>query len=288
MNRPKCLLSIVCITLISLFWMLPALADQPPKPSATQPARPGDLSASQPTSQPATQPTSRPAGTERQLSALTPAPRTDKGWVARNNRFNEQAKKGDFGMIFLGDSITQGWENAGREVWDKFYAPRKALNLGIGGDRTQHVLWRIQHGNLDGLDKPAAPGQAVPRLVVLMIGTNNSNSQDHTAEEIADGIAAIVGELRHRLPQAKVLLLAVFPRGEKPDAQRAKIDQVNRLIARLADGKSVHYLDIGSKFLQPDGTISPAVMPDFLHLSPKGYETWAEAIEPKLKELLGE
>jgi beta-glucosidase len=275
MNRSNCLLPIVLIALISPFWMIETLAGDPPKSPATQP-----------TSRPADRPTTDPAPTTPRHSAVSPAPRTDEGWVTRNNRFNEQVKKGNFGMIFLGDSITQGWEDAGRDVWAKFYAPRKAINLGIGGDGTQHVLWRLQNGNLDGLDKPAGPGQAAPRLVVLMIGTNNSNAQDNTAKEIADGITAIVGELRQKLPKAKVLLLGIFPRGEKPGAQRAKIDEVNRLIATLADGKIVHYLDIGPKFLQPDGTISPTVMPDFLHLSPKGYEIWAESIEPKLKELL--
>lgn len=293
MNRANRLLSMLPVVLAAALWMHHALADQPPKPAAqptSQPVRATTQPAPQATSRPADRPTSGPttwpARTERRHSAVTPAPRTDEGWVTRNDRFNKQVEKGDFGMIFLGDSITQGWEKEGREVWDKFYAPRKALNLGIGGDRTQHVLWRIQHGNLDGLDKPAESGRAIPRVVVLMIGTNNSNGQDNTAEEIADGILAIVGELRQKLPQAKILLLGIFPRGEKPDAQRAKIEQVNGLIARLATGNMVHYLDIGPKFLRPDGTISPEIMPDFLHLSPKGYEIWAEEIEPKLKELV--
>lgn len=223
-------------------------------------------------------------------SATEPASRSDERWTKRHESFNERAKqgaeKGDIGVIFLGDSITEGWEGAGAEVWRAKYAPRNAVNMGIGGDRTQHVLWRLEHGNVDGLDKPKSG--AAPRVVVLMIGTNNSNGKDNTAEEIADGIKAVVGELRERLPEAKVLLLGVFPRGEKPNPQREKNAQASALAAKIADGKSVHYLDIGSAFLEKDGSLSKAVMSDFLHLSPDGYKRWADAIEPKLKELLGE
>ena len=121
-----------------------------------------------------------------------------------------------------------------------------------------------------------------------MIGTNNSNGADNSAEEIADGVAAIVHKLRELLPETKVLLLAIFPRNEKPDAQREKITQTNAAIAKLADGKDVHFLDIGPKFLKEDGTLSADIMPDRLQLSPQGYQSWADAIEPKLKELLGE
>src|SRR5262249_35264815 len=144
-------------------------------------------------------------------------------------------------------------------AWDKHYASRKALNLGISGDQTQHVLWRLDHGNLDGL---------APKVAVVMIGTNNSGG-GQTAEEIAEGIQRITDKLGEKLPKTKVLLLAIFPRGEKPDPQRELIAAVNQKIAKLADGKRVHYLDIGPKFVGADGTIDKAVMPDFLHLSPK-------------------
>ena len=148
------------------------------------------------------------------------------------------------------------------------------------------MLWRLDHDNLDGLDRPAAPGQAVPRVVVLMIGTNNSNGDDNPAREIADGIIAIVTRLRVKLPHTKVLLLGIFPRGEKSDAQREKNAEASRLASSMATEKMIHYLDIGPKFLQPDGTLSKEIMPDLLHLSPQGYQIWAEAIEPKLKEML--
>ena len=232
---------------------------------------------------PATRPTTAPATQPAKLhSANTPAPRTDEGWIKRNKMFNDQAGKSQTDLIFLGDSITQGWEGEGKEVWAQHYANRHAVNLGIGGDRTQHVLWRIQNGNLKGLD--AHP----PKLVVLMIGTNNSNGDDNSAQEIADGITTIIKTLREKLPQTKVLLLSIFPRGEKPDAQREKNTKASALAAKAADGKMVYALDIGSKFLNADGTLSKDIMPDYLHLSPKGYGIWADAIEAKVKELMGE
>ncbi len=202
-----------------------------------------------------------------------------KGFLARHNRFNERVKKGGVDLLFIGDSITQGWEGEGKSVWAKQYEKRNAVNLGIGGDRTQHVLWRLANGNLEGIE---------PKAAVLMIGTNNSNGRDHTAEQIADGIKAIVAALREKLPKTKVLILAVFPRGEKPNPQREKNAKASELAGKLADDKHVFYLDIGPKFLAEDGTLSREVMPDLLHLSPKGYQIWADAIEPKLKELMGE
>ena len=210
-------------------------------------------------------------------SAVTPAPRPDDWWTKMHDGFNERAKKGDVELVFLGDSITQGW--ADNDTWKKYYGPRHAANFGIGGDRTQHVLWRLEHGNFDGIK---------PKLVVLMIGTNNSNGADNTAAEIADGIKAIVAGLREKLPDTKVLLLGIFPRGDKPNPQREKNAQASELASKIADDKHVFYLDIGSKFLEADGSLSKDVMPDYLHLSPKGYEIWADAIEPKVKELLGE
>ena len=212
-------------------------------------------------------------------SAVNPVPRDDR-WKKRHDLINERVKAmPDAKLVFIGDSITQGWEGNGREVWEKYYTPRKTLNLGIGGDRTQHVLWRLENGNLEGIK---------PKAAVIMIGTNNSNRQDNTAEEIADGITAIVHKLRKATPDTKILLLAVFPRGEKPNDQREKIAAVNKTVSKLDDGEHVFYLDIGANLMNPDGTITKDVMPDFLHLSKKGYEIWAQSIEAKLKGLLGE
>lgn len=222
----------------------------------------------------------KPATATLGPAATTPVPRDEK-WKVRHDKFNEQAKKGGYDLLFIGDSITQGWEGAGKEVWAKRYAPRKALNLGIGGDRTQHVIWRLQNGNLEGI---------APKAAVIMIGTNNSGSD--SAEDIAAGVAAVVKTLRDKQPQVKVLLLAVFPRGDKPDGNRKrlleKLEKVNTTIAKLSDGKNVFFLDIGPKFLATDGSIPKEIMPDFLHLSPKGYEIWGDAIEDELKKLLGE
>ncbi|MBL8765143.1 MAG: GDSL family lipase [Phycisphaerae bacterium] len=187
-------------------------------------------------------------------------------------------------VLFLGDSITQGWESDGKEAWEKHWAPLGAANFGISGDRTQHVLWRLANGNLAGLAAPASG--AAPKVVVLMIGTNNSNGEDNTAEEIGAGIGAIVSSLREKLPATRVLVLGIFPRGEKPDSQRQKITKVNAIAARLADGKFVHYLDIGPDFLSADGTISREVMPDFLHLSRKGYDIWSNSIQARVNDLM--
>src|SRR5262249_12590428 len=157
-----------------------------------------------------------------------------------------------------------GHGGPGGKIFESQFKPMNAINLGIGGDRTQHVLWRLQNGEIEGVQ---------PKVVMLMIGTNNSNGKDNTAEEIADAATAIVQEIHKRSPHTKVLLLAVFPRGEKPNPQRDKIKAVNAIISKLDDGgKTVKYLDIGPKFMQDDGTISKDIMPDFLHLSEKGYQ----------------
>jgi beta-glucosidase len=217
-------------------------------------------------------------GADAVPSTVQPVPRKGQQ-LKRHEQFNERIKQGNVELIFIGDSITQGWEGAGKDVWAKHYGPRNAVNLGIGGDRTQHVLWRLEHGNIDGI---------APKVAVLMIGTNNSNGADNTAEEIGAGITAIVSKLRSALPQTKVLILGIFPRGPKPNPQREKNAKASEIASKLADDKNVFYLDIGPKFLAADGTLASEIMPDHLHLSPKGYEIWADAIEPKVAELMGE
>jgi lysophospholipase L1-like esterase len=218
-----------------------------------------------------------------QNDAVVPAPKTTDTWVKRQNVINERAKQGDVDLLFVGDSITQGWEGKGKAVWEKYYGNRKAMNAGLSGDRTQHVLWRLDHGNVDGIH---------PKLAVVMIGTNNSNKDDNTAEQIGEGIKAIVGKLREKLPDTKILLLAVFPRGEKPNPQREKNAKASEIASKMADDKMIFYMDIGPKLLEPDGTLTMEMMPDAngsrLHPGEKGYEVWAEAIEPKVAELLGE
>ena len=214
-------------------------------------------------------------------SAIDPAPRNEPSWQDRQKLLNKRAADaGDKAqVIFIGDSITQGWEGEGKETWAKYYAPRNAVNLGIGGDRTQHVLWRLDNGNLNGLK---------PKAAVIMIGTNNSNGEDNTPGQIAEGVTAIVKKLREKLPDTKIILVAIFPRSENFSAHRGKILQVNQVIHKLADGKDVFWTDFGHRFVKSDGTIPRDLMPDYLHLSSKGYEIWAEAIEQRLSQVLGD
>jgi lysophospholipase L1-like esterase len=203
---------------------------------------------------------------------VTPVPKDEK----RHLGFVEIAKKGGVDVLLLGDSITDGWRGGGKKVYAEHFEPLKAANFGIGGDRTQHVLWRLQNGELEGI---------TPKLCMLMIGTNNGGD---SADDVAAGITAIVKEIHKKSASTKVLLLGIFPRGEKPNAGREKNDKVNAIVAKLDDGaKTVKYLDIGGRFLNEDKTISKEIMPDFLHLSEKGYQLWAEAVLPTVKEMLG-
>jgi lysophospholipase L1-like esterase len=180
---------------------------------------------------------------------------------------------GEYDIVFIGDSITQGWEGAGKNVWAKFYGSRKCLDLGVGGDRTEHVLWRFEHGQLDGIK---------PKVAVVMIGTNNGNNES----EILEGVTAIIQQIRSRLPETKIILLGIFPRGKTFSVQRGKLLQMNQALEKLDDGKTLFYVDIGSQLIEADGSISTGMMRDALHPGERGYEIWAEAIEPKLKELL--
>jgi lysophospholipase L1-like esterase len=210
-------------------------------------------------------------------SAVSPEPRPDEWWQKRQAAVNERIAQGNVDVIFVGDSITQGWEGPGKETWEQYYADRNVANLGFSGDRTQHVLWRLDNGNIAGIS---------PKLAVVMIGTNNH--RDNSAEEIADGVSAIVQKLRTELADTKILLLAIFPREETPGEFRAKLNEVNESIAGLDDGEMVHFLDINRFFLEDDGTLPKSIMPDALHPNENGYRIWANAMEPKIAELLGE
>jgi len=226
--------------------------------------------------------TNVPASTnapERRINpAIVPVSR-EGGATNRQAVVLQRAKDnpGPCDIVFVGDSITQGWEGNGKNVWQKFYGDRKCLNFGVGGDRTQHVLWRFAHGQLDEIR---------PKATVLMIGTNNSNKDDNSEAEILAGVLAIINELIERCPDTKILVVGIFPRGQTFSAQRGKILQVNQALAKIANGQSVRYIDFGSELVERNGSISKEIMPDYLHLSEKGYTIWAEAIEPKLKELL--
>lgn len=205
-------------------------------------------------------------------------------WVRRHQAIVQLMLTRPPQLVFLGDSITHffGGEPAdaklrGADVWQKYYGARQAINIGYGWDRTENVLWRLRHGEIDGIS---------PKVVVLMIGTNNTGI--NSAPEIAAGIAAICGELHTRLPSTKILLLGIFPRGAKPNPGRDKLAEINRLIAPLSGQRNVTYLDIGPVFVEADGSISPEIMNDYLHPTAAGYERWAAAMEPTLRRLLGD
>ncbi|HEX7897098.1 MAG TPA: GDSL-type esterase/lipase family protein [Planctomycetota bacterium] len=209
------------------------------------------------------------------LPGAKPAPKDEK-WVKRHEGFLADVKaKPDCGLLFLGDSITDGWRGK-KAIFEAAFGAHKPVNLGISGDRTQHVLWRIQNGELEGIK---------PKAAVIMIGTNNiGQSNPETAASAIAGNQAIVAHLRKTFPELKILLLGVFPRSEKPDhAHRATIKEINDALAKI---EGVKFLDIGPKFLAADGTLPKELMPDFLHLSEKGYQIWADAIKADVDALM--
>ncbi len=203
--------------------------------------------------------------------------------IARHKQFLKVVEKGEGDVIFLGDSITHGWEGQ-KKTWDAAFGAFKPVNLGIGGDQTGHVLWRITEGKeIDPLK---------PKLAVIMIGTNNTGG--HSAEQIAGGVKAIVETLQKAKPDMKILVLGVFPRAggvEKgADAPKEKLNPkikaINEIISKLADDKKVFYKDIGDKFLDKDGALPRKIMPDLLHLSAEGYKIWGDAIKDDIAKLV--
>ena len=217
-------------------------------------------------------------------NATTPAHRMKSDeknwWQERHESKAIEAKKNKWDIIFLGDSITHSWETAGKKTWSKYYQKRRALNLGFSGDRTEHVLWRLDNGEFE---------EVQPKVVVLMIGTNNTGHRKDPPKAIAAGVEKIIERINTKSPTTKILLLAIFPRSEKvSDPQRKNNDRANALIKQLTKKDGVTYLDINERFLLPDGTLSKEIMPDLLHPKQKGYAIWAEAIEPSLRALLAE
>jgi lysophospholipase L1-like esterase len=221
-------------------------------------------------------------------AAVAAAPRTNtaiipklsSGFMRQHTNFVEIAKKGDIDVLFMGDSITDWWRSAapqgGRNVFQKYFGDQKVANFGIAGDRTQGVLWRLQNGEGEGYK---------PKVIMLMIGTNNTDR--NTGGEIAEGVAAVVAELRKDFPDAKILLLAIFPRSTPGNNLRKIISEANAEIAKLNDLDHVFYLDIGGKFLGDDGKFLPGVFRnDNLHPVEKGYEIWAEAVKEPLANLM--
>jgi lysophospholipase L1-like esterase len=233
---------------------------------------------------PATSPAIAPTTPPAPVDASAAIPKTgSKRFFELHESFLARGKAGPIGVLFLGDSITEGWSKA-PHIWDYYFGKYEPANFGISGDQTQHVIWRIENGELDGLN---------PKVVVLMIGTNNSGQ--HTGDQIAAANRKIVELIRSKLPTTKVLVLAIFPRGPRknrdgtpePWEQRmAVITAANAEIARLDDGNMIRCLDINPRFLGNDGTIPNIIMPDQLHPNAAGYQLWAEAIQAPLAELM--
>lgn len=195
----------------------------------------------------------------------------------RHAQFLERSKQGDIDLVFLGDSITDLWPRVGEWSWQKL-APYKPANFGIEGDCTEHLLWRLDHGELDAIS---------PKVVVLLIGSNNVfYFADETPKWTARGIEKIVTVIQERSPASKVLLLGIFPRDEKDSRVRRTITAVNREIQRLDDGAHVRFVDIGAQFLDGDGNIPADIMPDKVHLSAKGYAIWYRSLESILPGML--
>lgn len=223
-------------------------------------------------------------GQGEEMANYATRPMLHSGTEEQIAQLNKITERDDPQVVFLGDSITHGFHGEGQRAWQKYWAPLRAANFGISGDRTEHVLWRLEAGNLHGLR---------PKVIVLMVGTNNAGQQGQpqrelggqiyrcTAEQTAQGIGAILAKLKELCPQAKILLLAIFPRGEKwTDAVRQQNERTNALLKGYADGQAVFYLDINAKFLTPRGVLSREIMPDLLHPSAKGYEIWSAEILP--------
>lgn len=210
-----------------------------------------------------------------------------KIWLQCHKTLVERAQQGGIDVVVFGDSITDGWRNQGRPAWDKHFAPLRAAAFGIPGDRTQQVLWRMQNGELDGYD---------PRVVVLLIGTNNldpglgkpSLTPRNSPAEIVAGVSAIVRLVKSRFPQTHLLLHGLLPRGLAGDAVRSEIAAINSGLRQLGErGSNLHFFDAHSVFLRPDGELGAGFMSDGLHLTEVGYLLWAQALLPELKRLLG-
>ena len=210
-------------------------------------------------------------------AAITPQPRADQ-WILERQatcvRRAQEAKQAD--VIFVGDSITQGWEETGKDAWQKHFGGMSTLNLGVSGDRTEHVLWRLQQAPLTKLE---------PKAIVLLIGTNNLGHGTSNAEQTLDGCLAVLSALRAQAPQATILVCEIFPRGERVNAMRGDVLQVNQAVRSQLDAK-MKSLPIGDRWVQKDGTIQKADMPDFLHLSQAAYAQWAQALLPEIQAAL--
>jgi hypothetical protein len=205
--------------------------------------------------------------------AITPIPKD----LERHAQFLERGRQGEIDLLFLGDSITDRWPRVGEQSWLKL-AAYKPANFGVEAECTEHLLWRIEHGELEGIS---------PKVVVVLIGTNNVfYFPDEKPEWAASGVEKIVSEIRKRSPASKVLLFGIFPRGEKGSRLRNTITEINGKLQHLDNGAEMRFADIGAQFLDADGNIPADIMPDKVHPSAKGYALWERSLETMLPELL--
>ena len=217
---------------------------------------------------------------DRKPAAVVPVPQTASWWTTQHEHSLASIRQGEVDLLLIGDSITQGWVDEGRRIWDAYYGRRRAVNLGFNGDRTEHVLWRLDHGEIEGI---------APKLVVVMIGTNNTGTRHDPPEETAAGIQAILTTLRTRLPVTKILLLGVFPRSASADDPLRRLNAaINDRLRHYADNQQVFFLDLSRRFLDDWGRLSQDLMPDYLHPSERGYQVWADGMEDVIRKLLGE
>ncbi|QTN32328.1 hypothetical protein HZ994_08290 [Akkermansiaceae bacterium] len=250
---------------LALFaWMAPAGAQPMPW---EDPAYETDI--------PATMAESRPGKNED--------PKSWTEWLRHHEDRKRWCTEKDVDLLMVGDSIIFEWRRVGRQVWEEFYGKRNTVNIGSSGDQTQHMLWHFQNGGLDGMK------DRNPKLVVMMIGTNNRGEPEKRGEDTAYGILALLKEIHAKLPESKILLMPIFPRGDTPEDQgRIRNAEINKIIQTYVDKKTVHWLDIGHVFLDDEGKLNRALMPDGLHPNLEGYRVWAQAMEPTIRKFLGE
>ncbi|MFY9345186.1 MAG: GDSL-type esterase/lipase family protein [Planctomycetota bacterium] len=209
--------------------------------------------------------------------AITPVARTDAGILPRQDQVLQRAREAPpAALVFVGDSITQGWESSGKESWERHFVPLGAVNLGVSGDRTEHVLWRLQQAPITRL---------APKVIVLLIGTNNLGHGATNAEQTLAGVLAVIALLRAQAPDARILVNEILPRGERINAMRGDILQVNQAVRGQVDANT-RCLPVGDRWVRGDGTIGKDVMPDFLHLTKAAYEQWAQALLPEIQAAL--
>ena len=217
---------------------------------------------------------------DRKPTAVVPVPQTASWWTTQHEHTLARIRQGDVDLLLIGDSITQGWAAEGRRIWDAYYGRRRSVNLGFSGDGTEHVLWRLDHGEIEGI---------APKLAVVMIGTNNTGRRHDPPEETAAGIQAILTTLRTRLPVTKILLLGVFPRSASADDPLRRLNAaINDHIRHYADNQQIFFLDLSRRFLDDQGRLSQDLMPDYLHPSERGYQVWADGMEDTIRKLLDE